>query len=87
MRTFTSGVDAVVVDAEDAEGQHAHARRVPGAFRKARPKQVAEREEDQDHQRDDDRDERDHLQHAGAALVHSADLRRVPGAASRSATR
>ena len=65
-----------------------HATGYPASYRNSPAEEIAEREEHEDHERDDDGDERDHLQHAGAALVHSADaLRRVPGADSRSATR
>src|ERR671917_2504261 len=50
------------------------------------PESVAEGEEDQDRQGYYDRDQRDHPQHARAAVVHSADALRVPGADTRSAT-
>src|SRR5215210_568193 len=48
---------------------------------------VAEPEEHEDRERDDERDERDHAEHARAAVVHSADALRAPGADSSSATR
>ena len=80
-------VDAVVVDAEDAESQHAHRDRVPGGLQEHPAEEVAEREEDEDNERHDHGHERHHLQHAGAAGVHSADALRRPGSDSRSATR
>src|SRR5215208_2965137 len=48
---------------------------------------VAEREEDQDRQRHHDGDQGDHSEHARAAVVHSADALRAPGAETSSAIR
>src|SRR5215213_1863808 len=62
-------------------------RRVLGALQEHPAEEIPEPEEHQDHERHDHGDEGHHLQHAGPALVHSADLRRIPGSASRSATR
>src|SRR3954469_17421697 len=48
------------------------------------PEEIPQPEEDEDHERHHDGDERDHLEHPGAALVHRADRLRRPGAASSS---
>src|SRR5215208_6462118 len=61
--------------------------RVPGPSEEHPAEEIAEREEHEDNQRDDDGDQRHHLQDAGAARAHSADAFRRPGSESRSATR
>src|SRR3954452_19868708 len=61
--------------------------RIPRRSEERPPEEIPQPEEDEDHERHHDGDERDHLEHPGAALVHRADRLRRPGAASRSATR
>src|SRR3954454_19952176 len=47
--------------------------RIPRRSQERPTEEIAQPEEDQDHERHDHSDERDHLQDARAALVHSAD--------------
>src|SRR3954465_12487712 len=60
---------------------------VPGTLEEQSAESVAKAEEQEDDERHDHGDERDHGRHRGPVVAHSIDLPRAPSGRSRSAMR
>src|SRR3954465_1963589 len=87
IRTLTAVFSASLLMPKTATVSMGSRERVLARLQEQPTEGIAEREEDEHHQRDADRDDQHQLQQAGPAFVHRADLLRAPGSPSRSATR